>query len=70
MKALGAARLGLAALAMAVLSGCATVPASATGPTTAPKPAMASSRGRSLRCKRASRSAGWRDSRPTAAAPA
>ena len=36
MKALSAARLGLAALAMAVLSGCATVPASATGPTADP----------------------------------
>lgn len=43
---------------------------SATGPTTAPKPAIASSRGRSPRCRRASRSMGWRDSKPTAAAPA
>ena len=35
---------------------CCSPQASATGPTTAPKTAIASSRGRSVRCKRASRS--------------
>ena len=44
--------------------------ASATGPTTAPKPAMASRRGRSERRSAASRSGGWRIARATRAAPA
>ena len=41
--------------------------ASAIGPATAPKAAMASSRGRSARASRASRSAGCRNSRPASA---
>lgn len=44
--------------------------ASATGPTTAPKAAMASRRGRSLRMTRASRSMRLRNRAPIAAAPA
>ena len=44
--------------------------ASATGPTTAPKPAMASSRGRSERRSAASRPGGWRINNATRAAPA
>mmetsp|Transcript_34223 Transcript_34223/g.62238 ORF Transcript_34223/g.62238 Transcript_34223/m.62238 type:complete len:210 (+) Transcript_34223:1089-1718(+) len=49
---------------------CCSPHASATGPTTAPNAAIASRRGRSLRCNRASRSMRVRDTAPTAAAPA